>query len=265
LPVLVKPTDGYGSQNIAIFQTAADLNPFIDPFDYYLPCRTDYGFGVRANDRLLVERYITGQMIGCDTLTMNGQHLMLGINEKLMFPAPSTAIKGSCYPSERFDLALIQVYVFSILDALQFNDGATHTEILLTDEGPYLVEVNPRLVGAKIPRLLNIALGRSIHTDLINLHLGIPPVAADYRLDQGYAVSRWIIAEQSGLLQEVILPEISNPDIRYVEIFKKPGDQVCYPYQNADRIGYVMTYGKTRALAEQLAEEFIGQVQLNFQ
>ena len=262
LPVIVKPSDGYGSQNIATFLTEADLNPLIDPLDHYLPCQTDYGFGVTANDRLLVERYISGQMIGCDTLTQNGRHILLGINEKLMYPPPSLAIKGSCFPADGYQVLQIQEYVFSVLDALEFNEGATHTEILLTEEGPLLVEVNPRLVGAKIPRLLNIALGRSIHTDLIDLHLGLPLLEVFNPLQGGYAVSRWIISEQSGRLEAVVMPPVTDRNIRYIEIFKKPGDLVSYPYQNADRIGYIMTFGTTREQAEKLAEDFIAQVQV---
>jgi biotin carboxylase len=261
-PVLVKPSDGYGSQNIATFLTEDDLNPLLDPLDDYLPCQTDYGFGVKANDRLLIERYISGQLVGCDTLTQNGKHIMLGINEKLMYPPPSSAIKGSCFPSEQYEIDKIQDYVFSILDALDFNDGVTHTEILLSQEGPLLVEVNPRLVGAKIPRLLNLALGRSIHADVIDLHLGKPLSERSYRSEYGFAVSRWITTEVTGSLEDVIIPPIPNPGIRHVEILKKPGDSVSYPYQNNDRIGYIMTLGDTREQAERLADDFIAQVRV---
>jgi biotin carboxylase len=259
-PVLVKPSDGYGSQNIVLFLDENDLNPFLDPLDYYLPCKTDYGFGVNANDRLLVERYIVGQLIGCDTFTQDGQHQMLGINEKLMFAPPSCAIKGSCFPSEQYELAPIQDYVFSILDALGFNDGATHTEIILTENGPFLVEVNPRLVGAKIPRLLNLALDRSVHNDLINLHLGKPLPELGCASKVGFAVSRWITTDSSGQLEAVQLPAVMADGIKHVEVIKKPGDQVGYPYQNSDRIAYVMTLGKTRQHAEQLADAFVSEV-----
>jgi len=261
-PVLVKPCDGYGSQNIAAFLTEDDLNPLLDPLDNYLPCRTDYGFGVKANDRLLVERHISGQLVGCDTLTRDGKHLMLGINEKLMYPQPSSAIRGSCFPSDRYDAGLLEDYVFSILDALDVNDGVAHTEVLLSEEGPLLVEVNPRLVGAKIPRLLNLALGRSIHADVIDLHLGKPLSEQSFRAGYGFAVSRWIITDVTGVLEEVVVPPLSSPCIRHVEILKKPGDRVSYPYQNSDRIGYVMTLADTRERAERLAEDFIGQVQV---
>ena len=259
-PVLVKPSDGYGSQNIALFLDENDLNPLLDPLDHYLPCKTDYGFGVNANDRLLVERYIEGQLIGCDTFTQDGQHQMLGINEKLMFAPPSCAIKGSCFPSDKYELGPIRDYVFSILDELGFNEGATHTELILTEDGPFLVEVNPRLVGAKIPRLLNLALGRSVHNDLIDLHLGKPWSKLTCSSEIGFAVSRWVTTSSSGHLEVVLLPELIDEGVKQVEVFKKPGDQVGYPYQNADRIACVMTLGKTRQHAEQLADDFISAV-----
>ncbi len=259
-PVVVKPSDGYGSQNIALFLDENDLNPLIDPLDYYLPCKTDYGFGVSANDRLLVERYIEGQLIGCDTFTQNGRHQMLGINEKLMFAPPSCAIKGSCFPSDKYELAPIRDYVFSILDALGFNEGATHTEIILTENECFLVEVNPRLVGANIPRLLNLALDRCVHNDLINLHLGKPLPELLGISPVGFAVSRWMTTESSGQLDAVILPVVTEDGIKQMELMKKPGDRVGYPYQNADRIGYVMTLAKTRQQAEQLANTFISEV-----
>lgn len=262
LPVVVKPCDGYGSQNIATFLTEDDLNPLLDPLDNYLPCRTDYGFGVSANDRLLVERFISGQLVGCDTFSRDGKHVMLGINEKLMFPPPSCAIKGSCFPSDRHDTDMIQAYVFSVLDALDFNDSVTHTEILLSAEGPLLVEVNPRLVGAKIPRLLNLALGRSIHADVIDLHLGKPLPELPGRTTRGFAVSRWIVTEAAGVLEEVILPPVLDPGIRYLEILKKPGEPVARPYQNGDRIGYVMTLGDTPEQAALLADAYVAEVRV---
>ena len=48
--------------------------------------------------------------------------------------------------------------------------------------------------------------------------------------------------------------------VKQVEVNKNPGDQVDYPYQNSDRIAYVMTLGKTRQHAEQLADAFVSEV-----
>jgi biotin carboxylase len=85
LPVLIKPSDGYGSQNIVLIEHEDDLAPWMSPLEEMLPSCADYGLGVKANDRLLVEQYMTGVVLGCDTLTQNGQHTLVGVNEKLFF------------------------------------------------------------------------------------------------------------------------------------------------------------------------------------
>ena len=181
LPVLIKPADGYGSQNIVVLRHSQDLDPLLTPLEDLLPSRADYGLGVMANDRLLVERYLSGTFIGVDTLTEGGRHRVLGVHEKLMFAPPSFAMRGSTFlpnagstPAE----PALQRYVCGLLDAVGFDWGAAHIEIMLTADGPRLVEINPRLVGAKISRLVSHAFGRSLHAELIDLHLGLPVAAA---------------------------------------------------------------------------------------
>ncbi|MBU6430554.1 MAG: ATP-grasp domain-containing protein, partial [Cyanobacteria bacterium REEB65] len=130
-PALVKPADGYGSQNIVRFASEEDLFPVREVLADYLLTSLDYGFGVSASNRLVVEELIEGTVVGCDCLTVAGEHRFLGINEKIFFPPPTYAIRGSCYPSTRFDEAAIQAYVLSVLDALGVDFGATHTELVI--------------------------------------------------------------------------------------------------------------------------------------
>ncbi len=85
-----------------------DLAPWMSPLEDMLPSRADYGLGVKANDRLLVEQYMKGVVIGCDTFTHNGQHTLIGVNEKLFLnphrlpsvAAASPQIVGNSKPSK---------------------------------------------------------------------------------------------------------------------------------------------------------------------
>ena len=257
-PVLVKPSDGYGSQNIVTFHSQNDLNPLINPLSDYLPSHVDYGLGVSANDRLVVEEFIQGTVIGCETLTVNGKHHFLGISEKLMFPAPSFVIRGSCFPSNRFDEAAIKSYLIQILDALNFDFGATHVEMVVdTDGTPYLIEVNPRLVGAQIPVLLGLALGRSLYADVVNLHLGQPMTELENCKSGAFAVSRWLSVDKPGIVESITPASGVDERIRSVQILKTAGAQVCPPMHNGDRLGFVMAAGPDRAIVERVAEDFI--------
>lgn len=260
-PVLIKPSDGYGSQNILTFHSEAGFVAMAEPFANYLPLGTDYGLGVRANDRLLVERYVRGEVIGVETFTVGGRHVFLGINDKVFFPPPCFGIKGSCFPSQRFDADAIRDYVFGILDALEFDFGAAHTEIIVTPEGPYLVEVNPRLIGAHIPRLLGFAFERSVYADVINLHLGLDLSDLFDAAPRHVAVSRWITSMKNGIVKSIVTPPC-DAGIMAVHVFKKPGDAVRPPFENADRLGYVMAIGKTQQDAERIAEKFVSDTQV---
>ena len=257
LPVLIKPADGYGSQNIVVLREEADLEPWISPLECMLPSNAQYGLGVRANDHLLVERYMEGQFIGCDTLTVHGQHQLVGVNQKRMFAPPSFAIEGGCFTPGHAGYEAVQAYVFQALDAVGFDWGAAHVELILTAQGPRLVEINARLVGAKIPRLISLALGHSIHQDLIDVHLGHAPSGATQMAPTCVAVTRWVTAPSAGILDHLVLPDWSDPGIRCVEVFAKAGDHIHPPFENADRMAYVMTTGATQGEAEALAERFV--------
>ena len=210
---------------------------------------------------------MAGSFVGCDTLTVDGRHRVIGMHRKLMFEPPSFAMRGSSFvphgaaspvPQE------VQRYVVALLDAVGFDWGASHIELMLTAEGPQLIEINPRLVGAKISRLVSHSLGRSLHADLIAVHLGEdPPMAAGVAPGEG--AIRWIVAGRRGVLGSVRLPVWTDERIRSVEILKQPGDPVWPPFENADRIGCVMACATTAADAEDLAERFVADCRVELQ
>ena len=262
LPLLMKPSDGYGSQNILVLENPEDLDLARETLQHVLPISSDYGLGVRSNDRLLIERYMHGTLIGCDTFTLNGQHQLLGIHEKLMFSPPSFAIRGGCFMPNLGEWKPLEAYIFSILDAVEFDCGATHIEIMLTDAGPRLIEINPRLVGAKLGRLIGHSLKRSIHSALIDLHLGIWPLQDLSPQEMQPAVSRWLTATTPCKLDHVRLPDWTHEGVKGFEILSKPGDNISFPFENSQRIGYVMTSCKSRQDAETLAEQFMADCHL---
>lgn len=258
LPVLIKPSDGYASQNIVVLRHPEDLDPLMSPLDDMLPCRTDYGLGVQSNDRMLVERFMAGRVVGCDTQSVNGHHRLLGVHEKLFFAPPSFAIRGGTFQPNGPAFAAMQTYVFAVLDAVRFNWGATHIELMITSDGLRLIEINARLVGAKIARQVGFALNRSLHQDLIAMHLGETPHPSRQE-HNSVAVTRWVVAAEAGTLEQIELPLWHDPRIRSVELLKGSGDAVRPPLENADRLGCVMVCSSSRADAEQLAERFVSE------
>jgi glutathione synthase/RimK-type ligase-like ATP-grasp enzyme len=80
-PVVIKPCDGYASQNIVMLHGPEDLDPLISPIPSLAEQSTDYGLGVKANQRWIVEKYLQGSFIGVDMMTHKGVHHFVGVNE----------------------------------------------------------------------------------------------------------------------------------------------------------------------------------------
>ena len=260
LPALVKPVDGFGSQHVFALRNASDLAALQQMPEILAAGPGDYGLGVAARGAMVVERLLEGRMIGCDTLTSAGRHVLLGVNEKLFFPPPSFAIRGGCFTTNCGQFAEIEAYAFRLLDAIGFDHGAAHIELMLTADGPQLVEINPRLVGARLPRLLDMARGGSIHADLIRLHLaGELPLAA---IAPFHAVTRWIAAADQGELASLAWPPLAMSAAVRVTMHARPGDRVGPAFDNADRLACVMACGSDRAATETLAQEVADQARV---
>ena len=260
LPALVKPVDGFGSQHVFALRHAGDLAALHQMSGVLAAGPGDYGLGVAARGGMVVERLLEGRMIGCDTLTSGGRHVLLGVNEKLFFPPPSFAIRGGCFTTNCGQFAEIEAYAFRLLDAIGFDHGAAHIELMLTTDGPQLIEINPRLVGARLPRLLDMARDRSIHADLVHLHLAgeLPPAASV----PFHAATRWVAAVDQGELASLTWPPLALSAAVQVTMHARPGDRVGPAFDNADRLACVMACGSDRAATEALAQAVADQARV---
>ncbi len=255
LPVVIKPTDGYGSQNVVALRQVADLDPLLCPLPELIPSHNDYGLGALPSDRFIVERLLDGMVLGCDTLSRAGRHELLGIHEKRYFGPHSFAIGGGTFQPHHPLAAPIALYLNAVLDAVGFDYGATHTELVLTSDGLQVLEINPRLVGARIPRLVSLALHRPLHDELIRVHLGERAGTPSAPAQVG--VTRWIVADRPGTLAGIDIPANSDERVLCVDVLKQRGDYVRPPIENADRIGLVMACADSAPDAVMAAENLV--------
>ncbi len=257
LPLIVKPADGYGSQDVTLLRSAGEVDRTCAALEAAGDGATDYGFGVRASRRLLVKRYVEGAMVGCDLFVRGTRRVFLGVNAKERFAPPSFAFRGSCFPSRRHDVAMLERHANRLLDAVGFDFGACHIEMILGPEGPVLVEINPRLVSAQIPFQMGYAFGRSIYAELIGLHRGEPLDDLAALRPQAFSTIRWLVADTEGILEGIDLPADETPAVQRVVLLRRPGDAVRPPRHNGDRIGYVIATAAREDDADAAAEAYL--------
>ena len=261
LPLIIKPVDGFGSQHVFALRTAADMEILHRLADLVAQGPGDYGLGNAPVGALLVERLFEGPVLGCDVMRAHGRQVLLGVNAKVMAAPPSFAIRGGCFTANCGQFDQLEAWLKRLLDAVGFDFGMAHVELIMTAEGPHLVEINPRLVGARIARLISTALGRSVHADLINLAVSgaLPALSPTPR----HAATRWLLAPDTGVLAGITWPDCADPAFVGIVANAHVGDAVRPALDNADRLARVITTGADRARIEALAEQIVAGADVN--
>ncbi|MEA2137943.1 MAG: hypothetical protein QOG56_1093 [Solirubrobacteraceae bacterium] len=253
LPVVVKPVDGSGSVDVAIVD--GDLADVAEHAACIL-ARETYGRSTRSMRRILVEEFVPGPVVSCETFSHEGCHEILGMTDRTSPDHATPAEIGGCFPADVPRAAEVADVCRRALAALGMRFGAAHTELVVGPTGPVIVEVNGRLVGGMIPELMDHALGGHVYLELIDAHLGAPP--AERRRPHGVACIRTIYSERDGVLRAVVpSPALDDPRVRSFTLACSPGDPVRALRSNRERMGFVIVVGseqeEARALAETIA------------
>ena len=186
--------------------------------------------GVLSN-QVLVQEYVTGTEYVVDTVSSNGRH---SITDLLRYRRVRLGQGMAVYDSVEWlphDTArygeLID-YGLAALDAVGLRHWAAHTEIMMTPEGPRLLEINARLAGAGNPAVTVIATGESQVTRVVDACAGrgahLPP---GFTLQQ-HVMAVFLIAHSAGIVRNAeifekarLLPSYHSP----VQVVQT-GDQV---------------------------------------
>ncbi|RLK24653.1 biotin carboxylase [Micromonospora sp. M71_S20] len=173
-PAVVKPVDGAGTDNVRFCGSVDEVR---------LACATVLAasnlYGV-PNRRVLVQERLVGTEFYVNTVSYAGTHRVAEIWRYTKRPGPGG---GPIYdyeePVDRGSALARQLreFVFGVLDALGIRSSAAHTELMLTDRGPVLIETGARLGGATLPDVVAKFCGVS-QTFLQAQHL-VDPASLD--------------------------------------------------------------------------------------
>eukprot|EP00401_Gymnodinium_catenatum_P027786 CAMPEP_0117529050 /NCGR_PEP_ID=MMETSP0784-20121206/37633_1 /TAXON_ID=39447 /ORGANISM="" /LENGTH=452 /DNA_ID=CAMNT_0005325361 /DNA_START=74 /DNA_END=1432 /DNA_ORIENTATION=- len=167
-PLVAKPTGGAGSDGIFFCRTEEDLKV---AYGGIIGNRNVTG---ALNRELALQEFLAGDEYIVDTVSYAGKHLCVAIwvykkarglpwNPYAIAPEEIRLLPPT---GERQDVLVD--YVFKVLDAVGLKYGPCHTEVMFTQRGPILVEVNARLHGVQGPYLIELCTGTSQATYAID-------------------------------------------------------------------------------------------------
>jgi len=143
-PVVLKPIESAGSDGVKLCHNFEEAK---EHFHTLMKSQMVNGGECPA---VLCQEFLRGKEYVVDHVSRDGKHktMMVWVYDK--GPANGSAfVYFGCVPvdSESTEAKLLVPYVRRVLDALEVKNGPSHAEVMMTAEGPCLVEMNCRAHG----------------------------------------------------------------------------------------------------------------------
>lgn len=234
-PLILKPADNSGSRGVMKLEKAMDHVALQEAFNY---CK-----GYSRNGDLLVEEYMVGEEVSVETISMNGRCHVIQITDKLTTGAPHFVEMGHSQPSHhpKNIVENIKKVTSAAVHAIGIENGPSHTEIIVTKDGPKIVELGARLGGDCIAsHLVPLSTGVDMVRCTIEIALGINPDIS-IRFSKGSAIR--YLPSSNGVLQSVTGLDDAQRihGIKNVVLQKAIGVKLSGIENSNDRIGFIIS------------------------
>lgn len=170
-PVVIKPRHGAGSRGVHIAHSARDLQRAARQIRRLQA--DDAALGRDAVEEFVVQRYVTGTPASVSLIADGHQAMALAVNAQRLKVSTDVSYRGGRTPlehpftGEAVDAALRACAAFPGLR------GYIGVDLVLSDDGPVVIEVNPRLTTAYLG--VRAALDENVAALAIDACHGILP------------------------------------------------------------------------------------------
>ena len=251
---IVKPADNSGSRGVYLVEDPQDTAAIKYAFEY----SKKYSRG----GEIVIEEFMEGPEVSVETLSVNGDVHILAITDKVTTGAPNFVEMGHSQPSCLSNAICDQIkqVATAAVKAIGIDHGPSHTEIIVTKEGPKIVELGARLGGDNITtHLVPLSTGVDMVAACINIALGQQP-DLKRKINKGSAICYF--ATQSGKITSIQgFDDIQHmPGVKQVSFTKSVGDILGEINNSTDRAGFVITQAEDAVQALNVCKEALQKV-----
>ncbi|MFG2005180.1 ATP-grasp domain-containing protein [Spirillospora sp. NPDC048911] len=258
-PLVVKPADGSGSKGVRRVADPAGLPAAIAHAKAYAS-----GAGV-----VIVEEVVQGRQLVVETFMRGGAAHFTAVLEKTFVPDGDFVVRRLRCPAlvHSSTAARLASTAERLCRALGITDGPANFDVVLPPYGrERVIEVNARLGGNGIPRLLSAAYGVDVVAALVSLVLGEPfDLTPAGRPRHALLELLGSPLEKPGEFVAVngLDDARASGGVADLELFAGPGDIVDPFDQSGHKIGHIVSTGESAAAAEQALDTAVGRLRLD--
>lgn len=246
VPFIVKPADSSGSRGIFEVIDITDKQLIKEAYYYCKPFS-------RVGD-VVVEEYMSGPEVSVETLSIDGVCHVIQITDKITTGAPHYVEMGHSQPSRHSKeiSEKISKVAKAANKALGITNGPSHTEIIVTSEGPKIVEVGARLGGDNITtHLVPLSTGVDMVECCIKIALGEKPDIKP-KWNKGAAIRYF--NQHKGIVKGIEGIEEAKKiiGVQQISVVHGVGEEVTDINSSASRMGFVIAQDENgeRAIAD---------------
>ncbi|MFC4102635.1 ATP-grasp domain-containing protein [Paenibacillus xanthanilyticus] len=245
LPVILKPSYGTGSAQIHKITEAQQIAPALQQI------KSAY-----AGGDILVEKYIAGTEVSVEGFTWNGQHTIIAVTDKFTTGAPNFVETGHNMPSSLPAHIIEEAKHLSaaLMDLIGHQYGPSHTEIIVAEEGMFVVETHTRVGGDYIFEMVERVYGFDLFTQTFNGFLSDRP-----NLDHGFtgkaAAIRYLQLPPGKVTALDGVDALGQqPGVVKYQIDVQQGEETKPFTKSMERNGFILAEGSTTAEAVEVIE-----------
>ena len=252
--VIIKPIRSSGSDHVYLCTSEEELR---QRFDEILGQKNQLGF---VNDAVVVQEFLEGLEYVVDTVSRKGKHKVVALWEydKRTFGGFNFVYFGMASVSGRSDVGrALCDYTVKVLDALNIVEGAGHGEVIMTKDGPCLVEIGARCHGCEgtFMPLSDRCWGYNQVGALVDATVSqadfdaLPDVCGDM-IEFGFKVD--FVSNVAGTLHHIDhLDDMRRlPSFVQFDLLPKPGDVLSMTIDCFTAVGSVTLSHKERKVVE---------------
>ncbi|WP_462413426.1 ATP-grasp domain-containing protein [Neobacillus sp. Marseille-QA0830] len=244
LPLILKLPFSNGSKDVLLVKTKQELINGIERLRY-----------INKETPILIEEYLEGGQYLVEVVAWKGTIHIVAVLEQDICLNERFIVTGYCYPAilPDFQTNGLEEVVRKILSKLGMTAGSCHLELRYSKGEWKLIEINPRMSGGAMSKIINEGTGISLVKEIIKMNVNQDPDLSHSKNKHVYA--KFITINSFGKLLMVTGKKRAQSHKGVKEVYIKPrkGAILNPPLSMGDRYAYIIAAGSTREEARQTA------------
>lgn len=254
LPVIVKSATSTGSKDVFFAKRNRHLRKHVAKLQKKNP-----------EDAVIIEEFVKGDQYLVEAIVYNGDIQIAGIIKQEVTFGKRFIITGygvlAQVPAEI--KKGIEKVLTSIIHQFKIHNGSLHLEMRLSTSGWKLIEINPRISGGAMNKMLKAAFGFNLVEETLKINLGEQPSVQPTH--KKFVFTQYVIVSEKGILEKVTGKGRAKNSPGILEVYVKPrkGTRLTPPLSMGHRYAYVIATADSIEEAERLAKNAANEIEFH--